>query len=100
MTRTAGAYVCAVFCDCVLLAGALPLARFSVSVAHSAQASPLLLLALLAANVLLLGVCLIGLGAWCYAFFQSFRATHARVVNDAIAISRKTTVSSSTTPAN
>lgn len=100
MTRTVRAYVCAVLCDCILLAAALPLAHFSLSVAHSAHANRALLLALLGANFLLLGVCLIGLGAWCYALFQSFRATHASVVNDAIAIRRKTTVSSSTTPAN
>lgn len=98
--RTAAAYAGAIACDAVLLLAAAPLIRYSLIAAHAQPPNPALILLLLAANVLLLVVCLCGFGAWSYALFQSFRATHASVVNEATAISRKTTVSRRTTPAN
>lgn len=74
--------------------------RYSVAAAHAPHASISLLLGLLAVNLLLLALCACGMGAWGYALFQSLRATHAKVANDATAMRRKSTVSSSTTPAN
>jgi len=84
----------------VLFAAAVPLVRYSLSATHAPHASIPLLLGLLLANLLLLALCAFGMGAWGYALFQSLRATHAKVANDATAIRRKSTVSSSTTPAN
>ncbi len=100
MKRTAGAFLCALACDAVLLAAVFPLARYSLAAAHASQPNPALIATLLCANLVLLLLCLCACGAWIYAFFQSLRATHARVVNEATAISRNTVVSRRTTPAN
>lgn len=100
MKRTAAAYIGAIACDAVLLLAAAPLIRYSLVAAHAPQPNPALILLLLAANVVLLLLCVCGFGAWSYALFQSLRATQARVVKDATAISRNSTVSRRTTPAN
>lgn len=100
MTGTVRAFAWALVCDGVLLLGTLPLAHYSLTAARTQPANTPLIALLLGANLLLLAVCLCGAGAWCYALFQSLRATHARVVKEATAMRRNTTVSSSTTPAN
>lgn len=101
MTRTRAAVLCGILCDVILVLGAPPLLNYSLAAARSPQTSMLQLLWLLLVNLLLLAVCLCGAGAWIYAFFQKiFRATHASVANDAVAMSRKSTVSRRTTPAN
>ncbi len=100
MMRTALAYAAGICCDCVLLLAAVPLTRYSLAAAHAQPTNRPLLLALLAANLLLLGVCLFGLSAWGYALFQNLRATHARVVRETAAMKRKSIVSRRTTPAN
>lgn len=101
MTRTAAACVCGVVCDGVLLLAAPPLVHYSVTAAHSPASSITQLVLLLCANLVMLGVCLCGAGAWIYAFFQKiFRATHASVANEAVAMSKNSAVSRRTTPAN
>lgn len=100
MIRAVPSYVWAILCDVVLLAAAMPLMRYSLAAAHAQASNVPLLLGLLAANLALLAVCLFGMGAWAYAFFHIFRATHARAANEAAAMSKKATVSRSTTPAS
>lgn len=100
MIRTATAFAGGIVCDVVLLLAAAPLVRYSFVAASAEHPNRGLILLLLAANVSLMLLCLCGLGAWSYALFQSFRATHARVVRETVAISRNRIVSRSTTPAN
>jgi hypothetical protein len=100
MTARFKAYALALGCDAVLLLVAIPFARYTMTMVRMRGSDKMLLAMLLIANLLLLLLCLIGFSAWCYAFFQSFRATHAKVEMDAVAISKNSTVSSKTTPAN
>lgn len=101
MTRTAAACVFGVVCDAVVLFAAPPLVRYSLVTAHSGTATITQLALLLCANLMLMALCFCGGAAWLYAFFQKiFRATQASVANDAVAMIRKSAVSSSTTPAN
>lgn len=101
MIRVRAALACGLLCDGILLLAAPPLLHYSLAAAHAPAAPISELVLLLCANLVLLAICLCGAAAWIYAFFQKiFRATHARVANDAVAISRNSTVSRRTTPAN
>jgi hypothetical protein len=100
MTKRGKAYAVALGCDCVLLFFAIPFARYTMIMVRMHGTDRLLMVMLLIANLLLLLLCFIGLSAWGYAFFHSFRATQAKVLSDTTAINKKSTVSSKTTPAN
>lgn len=100
MTRAAAAFAGGLVCDIILVLAAGPLIKYSLSAAYAPHPNASLIVLLLCGNLLLLALCFCGLGAWCYALFQSFRATQAKVLSDTAAMSRNSTVSSSTTPAN
>lgn len=122
MTKSTAAVAFGAACDVILLFSVPAVVTASLRVAHSPQATPTQISLLLFANLALLILCFGGACAWAYAglrvagrvwrmlelrirllyaFFQKiFRATHASVANDAVAMIRKSTVSNSTTPAN
>lgn len=100
MTRAKAGFICVIVCDVILVLGAFPLMRYTLIALQERPPNLSLLMVLLAANVAMLLVCLCGIGAWGYAFFHILRATHAKVANETAAISRKSTVSSKTTPAS
>ena len=108
--RTRDLVALVVICDAIVLFAGVPLERASWLAVTQHEHDRRVLVELLCANVLLMGVCLLGFSAaaaasvrgfrWFQAFFQSLRATHAKVVNETAAINRNNKVSSSTTPAN